>query len=118
MKTLEELGFELRHIGINCENENEADGVAQAFDDMFGFKKKAGNSSIFAGTAVEAMKEPYLGAKGHIAIGTTDVAAAVEYLEGKGVKFNKDSAKYKEEKLTAIYVEREIGGFAVHLVQK
>lgn len=118
MKTLEELGFELRHIGINCENEGEADAVAQAFDDIFGFRKKVGNSSVFAGTAVEAMKTPYLGAKGHIAIGTTDVAGAVEYLESKGVKFNQDSAKYKDEKLTAIYIEQEIGGFAVHLVQK
>lgn len=118
MKTLEELGFELRHIGINCENEGEADAVAQAFDDIFGFKKKVGNSSIFAGTAVEAMKEPYLGAKGHIAIGTTDVAEAVKYLEAQGVKFNMDSAKYKGEKMTAVYIEQEIGGFAVHLVQK
>lgn len=118
MKTLEELGFELRHIGMNCENENEADAVAQAFEDIFGFRKKAGNSSIFAGTAVEAMKEPYLGAKGHIAIGTTDVAAAKEYLEGQGVKFNMDSAKYKGETMTAIYLEQEIGGFALHLVQK
>ena len=118
MKTLEELGFELRHIGINCVNETEADAVAQSFDDIFGFQKKTGNSSVFAGTAVEAMKEPYLGEKGHIAVGTTDVAAAVAYLEEKGVKFNADSAKYKEEKLIAIYLEQEIGGFAVHLVQK
>ncbi len=118
MKTLEELGFELRHIGINCENEQEADAVAQSFDDIFGFKKKVGNSSIFAGTAVEAMKEPYLGEKGHIAIGTTDVAEAVAYLKGQGVRFNMDSAKYKEEKMIAVYLEQEIGGFAVHLVQK
>jgi 2-dehydro-3-deoxyphosphogluconate aldolase/(4S)-4-hydroxy-2-oxoglutarate aldolase len=77
-----------------------------------------GNSSIFAGTAIEAMKTPYLGAKGHIAIGTTDMEAAVEYLTTKGVKFNQDSAKYKDDKLTAIYLEQEIGGFAVHLVKK
>jgi 2-dehydro-3-deoxyphosphogluconate aldolase/(4S)-4-hydroxy-2-oxoglutarate aldolase len=118
MKTLEELGFELRHIGINCESEGEADAVAQSFDDIFGFTKKVGNSSIFAGTAIEAMKTPYLGAKGHIAIGTTDMEAAVEYLTAKGVKFNQDSAKYKDDKLTAIYLEQEIGGFAVHLVKK
>lgn len=118
MKTLEELGFEIRHIGINCESEGEADSVAQAFDNMFGFTKKPGNSSIFAGTAVEAMKTPYLGAKGHIAIGTTDMEAAVEYLESKGVKFNQESARYKDDKLSAIYIEQEIGGFAVHLVKK
>ena len=29
-----------------------------------------------------------------------------------------DTAKYKNEKLTAVYIKEEIGGFAVHLVQK
>ena len=28
MATLEELGFELRHVGINCNNEEEACNVA------------------------------------------------------------------------------------------
>ena len=29
-----------------------------------------------------------------------------------------DSAKYKDGKLTAIYLKEEVAGFAVHLVQK
>ena len=64
------LGFELKHIGINCENEEEAEKTAGTFASLFGFEKKSGNSSVFAGSAVEAMKSPYLGAKGHIAVGT------------------------------------------------
>ena len=60
MSKLEELGFELRHVGINCANEEEACTVADRFDTIFGFTKKIGNSSVFAGTAVEAMKKPYL----------------------------------------------------------
>ena len=55
MSKLEELGFELRHVGINCENEGEACSVAERFETIFGFTKKVGNSSVFAGTAVEAM---------------------------------------------------------------
>lgn len=112
------LGFELKHIGINCENEEEADRTASRFASLFGFEKKAGNSSVFAGTAVEAMKSPYLGAKGHIAIGTNSVLRAVNYLESQGVEFNMESAKYKNGVMTAVYMKEEVAGFAVHLVQK
>lgn len=118
MSQLEELGFELRHVGINCQNEEEACEVAGKFDTIFGFAKKVGNSSVFAGTAVEAMKTPYLGKNGHIAVGTNDVAKAVEYLQGQGVEFDMETAKYKNEKMIAVYIKEEIGGFAVHLVQK
>ena len=112
------LGFELAHIGINAENEESAAAVANAFG-IFGFGAKVGNSSIFAGTAVEVMKKPYLGKLGHIAIRTNYIDRAVNYLEYQGVKFNKDSAKYNAKgQLTAIYLADEIGGFAVHLVQK
>ena len=112
------LGFELKHVGINCQNEEEADHTASSFEKLFGFAKKTGNSSVFAGTAVEAMKSPYLGANGHIAIGTNSVARAMHYLESQGFTFNMDSAKYKGDRMTAIYLNGEIGGFAVHLVQK
>ena len=113
------LGFELRHIGVNCEDEAAADSVASKFDNLFGFSKKVGNSSIFAGIEVEAMKKIGRGTNGHIAIGTNSVARAKNYLESvKGVKFIEDSAVVKNGKLTAIYLEDEIGGFAIHLVQK
>lgn len=113
------LGFNLRHIGINCESEDDALSVADRFDNLFGFTKKPGNSSVFAGTEVEATKKTGRGAKGHIAIGTNSVARAKNYLETvKGAKFIEDSAVYKNDKLTSIYLEEEIGGFAVHLVQK
>ncbi|POP34422.1 2-dehydro-3-deoxyphosphogluconate aldolase [Lactonifactor longoviformis] len=112
------LGFELKHVGINCQNEEEADHTASSFEKLFGFAKKTGNSSVFAGSAVEAMKSPYLGANGHIAIGTNSVARAMHYLESQGFTFNMDSAKYKRDRMTAIYLNGEIGGFAVHLVQK
>ena len=46
------------------------------------------------------------------------VPEAVEYLKGQGVGVNMDTAKYKDGKLIAVYIDEEIGGFAVHLVQK
>jgi len=111
--------YSLAHIGINAANEDEARKAADMFCTLFGFPVKAGNSSIFAGSAVEVMKEPYLGTNGHIAIGTPDVAAAKAELEARGFSFREDSAKFKADgKLNAIYLTGEIGGFAIHLVGK
>lgn len=113
------LGFQLKHVGINCTSEGEADNVATSFEKIFGFAKKAGNSSIFAGSAIEAMKTPYLGAHGHIAIQTNYIHRAVSYLEAQGFEFDPETAKYNAKgAMVAIYFKQEIGGFAVHLVQK
>ena len=113
------LGFTLAHIGINGENEAEADKTASTFDSLFGFAKKTGNSSVFAGSAIEVMKAPYLGKNGHIAIGTNYIDRAVYHLEKRGVEFDKSTEKRDAKgNLKAVYIKGEIGGFAVHLVQK
>lgn len=112
------LGFELKHVGVNCKDEAEAEEVAGTFESLFGFARKKGNSSVFAGTALEAMKSPYLGEKGHIAIGTNSVKRAIHYLEEQGYEFDYSTAKYKGDQINAIYLKKEVGGFAVHLVQK
>lgn len=112
------IEYTLAHVGINCANAEEAKKGAVLFEAMFGMTAKEGNSSVFAGKAVELMKSPYLGKNGHIAIGTPDVAAAVEELKSRGFMFNVESAKYKaDDTLKAIYLADEICGFAVHLVE-
>ncbi|MDR2044844.1 MAG: bifunctional 4-hydroxy-2-oxoglutarate aldolase/2-dehydro-3-deoxy-phosphogluconate aldolase [Clostridium sp.] len=114
------LGFELAHVGINAENEEEAAKAAERFSFLFGVPAKPGNLSIFAGNILEVMKTPYFGKQGHIAIRTNYMDRAVNYLEGVlGVEFRWESAKKDEKgKLKTIYLKEEIGGFAVHLVQK
>lgn len=114
------LGFELAHVGINAENEAEAEKAAARFAFIFGMQRKAGNSSVFAGTAVEVMKSPYLGRNGHIVVRTNYIDRAVNYLTTVlGVKFRQESEKRDAQgKLKAVYLEEEIGGFAVHLVQR
>lgn len=112
------LGFELKHIGINATSEGEADSVATSFEKLFGFAKNVGASSIFAGTAIEVMKQPYLGAHGHIAIQTNYIERAIYHMELQGFEFDMDTAKYKDGKMVAIYLKGELGGFAVHLLQK
>ena len=111
------LGFELAHVGINAENEEEALATAKFFGDAFGFAPKNGNSSVFAGTAVEVMKAGGPGKLGHIGIKTNYIDRAVRYMESRGYEF--EPGKYDEKgNLTAIYFKQEIAGFAVHLVQK
>jgi 2-dehydro-3-deoxyphosphogluconate aldolase/(4S)-4-hydroxy-2-oxoglutarate aldolase len=113
------LGFELRHVGVNCADEAEAEKTAKAFSVVFGFDYKPGNSSVFAGTALECMKEPCLGEHGHIAIGVNSVDRAVYHLGLQGVEFDESTRKTNAKgKTGAIYMKETFGGFAVHLVQK
>ena len=107
------LGFSLAHVGLNCENEAEAEKAAKTLCALFGFEYKSGNSSIFAGGAVECMKAPYLGKNGHIAIGTNSLDRAIYHLGRQGVEFDETTRKPK-----AIYLKGEVGGFAIHLVQR
>lgn len=113
------LGFAIKHVGINASDENTASGIADTFSEMFGMEKKSGNSSIFVGKAFEIMKTPYLGASGHIAVQTNSVDRAFYHLSKKGCQFNMDTAAYDADgRLKVVYLQDEIGGFAVHLVQK
>lgn len=67
------LDFQLVHVGINCQNEDEAKSTTAKFMDMFGWDQKVGNSSVFAGTQIECMKAPFKGAMGHIAVSTPNL---------------------------------------------
>lgn len=112
------LGFELAHVGINEENEEAAIKAANRFAFLFGMPVKVGNSSVFAGTAVEVMKTPFKGTHGHIAIRTNYIERAVNYMSTVlGVEFE-EPKKDEKGQYKAIYLKEEIGGFAVHLVQK
>ncbi len=112
------LGFEVLHIGINSADEAEADKTASAFDALFGWTKEDHSKSVFAGKQIEVMKSNGRGTRGHIAVGTNSVLRAKYFLESQGYKFDEDSATYKNGKLNFIYLQDEIGGFAVHLVNK
>ena len=112
------LGFEVAHVGINTDDADIAMSVAEQFQAAFDFAVKPGNSSNFAGTGVEVMKSQFLGAKGHIAVRTNKMEAAIAELEKRGFKVDMDTAKCKGDRMTAVYLKDEMGGFAVHLLQK
>ena len=112
------LGFELVHVGVNCGSAEEANAVAKKFSALFGWPVKEGNSSDFAGKYIEAMKKPGRGKNGHIAVATNSVIRARAYLEAQGFAFDESSLGLKNGKPNAIYFAEEIGGFAIHLLQK
>ncbi len=113
------LGFSIAHIGINCGNEEEAKSTSDQFTKLFGWEQKVGNSSIFSGSLIECMKTPFKGAKGHIAVSANSVRRAVYQLAHMGVEVDLSTAKYdKDGCMTVVYLKDEIGGFAVHLVEK
>ena len=111
------LGFEVAHIGINTPDADAAMDVCKAFNDAFDFNVKQGNSSNFASTGVEVMKTMFKGANGHIAIRTNKMIPAIAEMERRGYELDMDSVKDKNN-IKAVYFKNEIGGFAVHLLQK
>lgn len=113
------LGFQMVHVGINCQSPEEAEGVADMFDNAFGFAKKVGNSSVFASTYVECMKQPFKGKMGHIAVSTNSVKRAMYQLKARGYTIDEQSVKCDAKgNPTVAYLKDDFGGFAVHLVLK
>lgn len=112
------LGYEIAHVGINTADNDAAQGIAGEFAQAFGFPSKNGNSSVFASSQIEVMKNIYLGKNGHLAVRTNSIQIAVADLEQKGFMADMATAKYKGDRMIAVYLKDEIGGFAIHLLQK
>lgn len=109
------LGLEFVHMGINCQNEDEAIKAAELIKAMFGFDYSNGNSSIFTmGRSVELCKTPKHGKFGHIAIATNSIDRAAAYFKAKGFELLDESTISKG----MVYFKDEFMGFGVHLVQK
>ncbi len=111
------LGFELRHVGINTGSAEDSLSVANELSALLGAPVKEGNSSNFVGTQFEVMKKKYLGVHGHLAIGTNFIERAIDHLARRGYRIIEESRTEKNGKLAAVYLEQEIGGFALHLLQ-
>lgn len=110
-------GFTFAHLGINSPDADSAKAFAQALG-TFLQPLVDGNSSLFAGDAVEITKQPFPGTHGHIGIYTWDIERALHHLAKYGFKPIESTAKRDAKGiLTVIYLEGGIGGFAVHLVR-
>lgn len=110
------LGFKLKHLAINCEDEAKAKATADMFTTAFNFSQREITVSYFCTEEIEVMKYNGRGTMGHIAVGTNYMDKAVAYLERKGIALDYESAQYDEKgKMNFIYLKEEFGGFAVHL---
>jgi 2-dehydro-3-deoxyphosphogluconate aldolase/(4S)-4-hydroxy-2-oxoglutarate aldolase len=112
------LGFQFAHLGINQESAEAATADAEKFSRLFSFPPKDGASSVFSASSIEIVKTRYLGVHGHIAILTLSIPRAIAYLSRKGVGTRAETYKEKDGKLVAVYLDQEIAGFAIHLLQK
>ncbi len=116
------LDFSFAHMGVNLADEAEAKKCVTLMSTLFGLAQNPANESSgasFTGTDIEWMKSTGYGTHGHIGIATSDLPAAKAYLEEQGVSFIAGSEKYfPDGRLLVIYADLEIGGFAVHLMQK
>lgn len=112
------LGFEVAHVGINMPDKDASMAVCKTLNAAFGLPIAEGQSSNFVSPAIEVLNSKFPGTNGHIAIRTNSIRRALAELEAKGFAADMSTAKYKGEKMTAVYLKGEIGGFAVHLLQK
>lgn len=111
-------GFILLHVGMNTSGPQEAQQTAAGFAALFGLPVTDLPAAVFAGTMLEVVKKPFLGAHGHIAVAVNDIDRAVAYFKRRGYAFREEGVARDDKGLIAIYFEQEFGGFAVHLRRK
>ena len=112
------LGFAFAHLGIKEESRDKALASATFLSNLFFFSVNEGTNSIFASQGLEITKSPFPGKMGHIAISTNHIHRAIAYLKRKGISILTETAKEKDGKLTAVYIDGQVSGFAIHLIQQ
>lgn len=113
---VELFGMYVAHVGINAKNPEEAAQIAEDFSVLMGLPARDTPASVFSGTLVETMKENGRGTCGHIGFHVDDLEEAVAWFAERGLHIDESSRKFTEDGSTRlVYLDREIGGFAVHL---
>jgi 2-dehydro-3-deoxyphosphogluconate aldolase / (4S)-4-hydroxy-2-oxoglutarate aldolase len=112
------LGFEVAHVGLNEVSAERAGAVAGVLGQLFSFAARDGSSSLLVGGRLEVMKAPYLGAHGHLAIATFSLPRAISFLARQGIAIKPETMKEKDGRPIAVYLDLELAGFAVHLLQR
>ena len=113
------LGFALAHVVINCENAEQAERDSGKIESIFGLKKKDEGTYIANADILHFPKSKSYGRGGQIAICSNSLDRAVFYLKEAGRQFIEESARFDDNgKLSSIYLDNIIGGFALKLVRK
>jgi 2-dehydro-3-deoxyphosphogluconate aldolase/(4S)-4-hydroxy-2-oxoglutarate aldolase len=109
-------GFAFAHVGINSPDEGAARETSGFFANL-GFPQKDGASSFFNDTIIEVMKSPFRGAMGHIGIRCWNVERSLKFLDRFGFKPVSETVKREGGRISVAYLDREVGGYAIHLVR-
>jgi len=111
-------GFEFAHVGINAQDDLAASVVANSFTELFSVGKREASTSIFASESIEIMKSQSPGAHGHIGFSVSNVERTLAYLDTRKIAYDKSASKKVGGKYPSIYIDDEIGGFAVHITER
>ena len=111
------IQYRVAHVGINTENNEAAQALADVLCGLFGQEKNNDTpNNVFVGSIFEVMKHTRRGVHGHIALQTDDVEAAMADLAAKGITFQEDTIRRNAEgKIRFIYLQQQFGGFSFHL---
>ena len=114
--------YTLKHIGFNTTDDPSAQALTDTLCHLFNVERgRETPVSLFTDSLFEVMKyeDPVKrGVHGHIALQTDDVEGAMADLRAKGITFQEDSIKRDSQgKVTFVYLEQQVGGFAVHLTR-
>ena len=113
------LGFELAHVGINCTSSDSAVSGASDIAKIFLLDVIEGKSSVFADRAVELMKAPYYGSRGHIGFSTRSATRALAWFRRNRIPVREESIRYYDNgHVKSAYLTMEIEGHAFHIVQQ
>lgn len=110
------LALTVGHLGINTHDAADASDTTAALADLLSQPVVEFPGAYFVGNIAEVVKGSFLGSNGHIALNTPRPDVAEAYLRRRGIAMrantrNEDPAG----RLNTIYLEDEIGGFALHL---
>ena len=111
------MEMKIVHVGINPESASEVQALRDLFGALgFAETRETPAAWFAADGAVEVLKAPGRGTKGHLAVYTSDLPASVALLEQLGYRTDPESALYAADgSVRLIYLDREFNGFAVHL---
>lgn len=112
------LNYELAHIGMYHEDDIQAKKSAELLCKLFNFTDYSKPKSIFAGKGFELLFDYGKGEKGHIAFSTPYPDKAIYHLGKLGIDIQEDTItrNTKTNRINFVYLDLEISGFAIHLV--
>jgi 2-dehydro-3-deoxyphosphogluconate aldolase/(4S)-4-hydroxy-2-oxoglutarate aldolase len=112
------LGLHLVHVGINHPDPAAATRTTNLLARLLHLPIRDGESSLFAGAEYELLKSPGAGTHGHIAIGTHFLDRAAAFFARGGVRTKEETRNVKNGKTASIYLDIDLAGFAIHLLQE